>query len=346
MPKTTFENLVSFSSSLLRSKGFAAEDADFIAEASAVTQAAGIGTHGSVLLGYLCSCLGKQITPGSQPKIVKEKTATALIDGTGTAGSQCLRLALELGRSKARECGCALISVRNTTWIGGLGSYLLPLAREGFLVQLLAQSSACQDSAPVGGIDPCFSTNPMAMAFPTGGDPVVGDFSTSVMSMGKVNNLVSQGQRASQKVFITPAGELTDDPQALLDGGAMLNAGGELDGHKGYTLALWIEALTAMAGGSCNNPERDQHQSFTLIVIDPEAFEGSQYYTTEVQRMCKRTTGGRRREGVQEIRLPGQRMQEQISRSMTDGVEISTQLLESLNALAKTEGLDALQEIN
>ncbi len=345
MPRASFEELVDFGTRLLVSGGMEEGDAAFIAQTSATTQAAGIQTHGAVLLAYINDQIGSGIDPSARPEVVKQKGSTALIDGKRASGGQCMRLAAELARRKAAENGCATIAVRNTSWLGGLGCWILPLAKDGFFAQVLAQSCQCQDSAPVGGIDPCFSTNPIAMAFPTDGAPVLADFSTAVMSMGKVNTLRRAGKKAPHPVFLTKDGELTDDPQAMIDGGAMLTAGGDLDGHKGYAFALWIEALTAMAGGSCNNPQAEQRQSFTLMVIDPKAFGDTDHYTAELKRFTARIRSGRRRPGVEEIRLPGERAQRQTAESMKSGVVLSDDLLATLNAAAEERGLAPLKSL-
>jgi L-lactate dehydrogenase len=345
MPKVSFEELIAFGTRLLEKQGFDPDDARYIAETSASTEATGVHTHGAVLLAAISGQVGSGIDPAARPQVVKEKSATALLDGNGAAGGVCMRLAVELARKKAAGNGCAVISVRNTTWVGGLGGWILPLAAQGLFAQLLAQSSKCQDSAPTGGIDACFSTNPVAMAFPADSGPALTDFSTAVMSMGKVNTLKKAGKKAPQPVFFTKEGELTDDPQAMIDGGSMLTAGGDLDGHKGYGLALWIEALTAMAGGNCNNPELDQRQSFTLIVLDPAAFEGGEHYVKEMARFAARIRGVRRRPGVDEVRLPGERALRQLAESRKSGVEMPAELLANLNAVAEKNGVAPLAEL-
>ncbi len=345
MPKVSLDELVDFGVRLLAKHGFSDDDAGYIAETSATTEAAGIHTHGAVLLAAIDGQVGSAIDVKARPKIVSERGATALVDGNGAAGGVCMRLAVDLARKKAKEHGIAMIAVRNTSWVAALGAYVIPLAREGFFAQLWAQSSQCQDSTAPGGSDARFSTNPVALAFPTAGEPVVADFSTAVMSMGKVNTLAKAGKKASQPVFFTKAGELTDDPNAMIDGGAMLTAGGDLDGHKGYALTLWDEALTAMAGGSCNHPERQQRQCFNLTVIDSTAFGDAGYYRTEMARMIERIKASRKRPGVTEIRLPGERMFRQIAESKKSGVEIGAEMIEKLNGIAEKRGIEPLKVI-
>ena len=342
MPRVSVNDLVDFGVRLLVKKGVPESGARFLAETAARTEAMGVSTHGAVLLAAADAGIEGGLDPAAQPQVIAEKGSTALIDANFGLGPVAMKLAVELAVKKAAEHGVAMIAVRNASWVAGLGGYLLPLAREGFFAQLWAQSSQCQDSAPVGGSQPRFSTNPVALAFPAPDGPVVADFSTAIMSMGKVNTLARTGKKAPAPVFFTKEGQLTDDPNAMIDDGAMFTAGGDLDGHKGYALALWSEALTAMAGGSCNHPGRPQRQCFNLTVIDPRAFGEGDYYRQEMQRFVKRVKSSRLREGFKEIRLPGERALRQLSDSEKNGIDMAADLVEKLNAIAEKNGVEPL----
>lgn len=343
MSRATFDDLVDFGVRLMTKLGLSEVDAQFIAETAVTTEAGGISTHGAVIFAAIAGQAGTLIDVAAKPSIVKERGATALIDGNRCVSHLAMRLAIETAIRKARQHGIAMAGVRNTSWIGGGGAFLLPVAQQGLFAQMWVQSSQCKDSAPFGGIDPRFSTNPVALAFPTNGDPVISDWSTAVYSMGKVNTLAREGKKAPEKVFFDTDGNLTDDPQAILDGGAMLFVGQLMNGHKGFGLGLWCEALTAMAGGSCNNPELEQRQSVNLTVIDPEAFEGMDYYLTEMRRFVDHVKSSRTMAGVDAIRLPGERMLKRLAESKANGVDLAPGLLDRLNAAAADHGLQPVK---
>jgi LDH2 family malate/lactate/ureidoglycolate dehydrogenase len=344
MPRVSMEALTAFGTALLRKKGVAEADARHIASVAVLTEARGVSTHGAVIFANFDEQVGKSIDPAAKPKLVKEKSATALIDGEGCFGQLCLRLASELAVRKARVHGAAVVGCRNTSWIAGLGSYLLPIAEQGLLAQLWAQSSACRDCAPVGGIDGRFSTNPVALAFPTPDGPVVADFSTAVMSFGRARRMAAEGRRSSAPVFLDPEGTLTNDPKAAADrDGTLLFMGGESEGYKGYAFSLWAEALAVVAGGSANNPKLPGRQNFNLTVIDPEAFAGGDYFRREMKRFIAHVRSSRRREGVDAIRLPGDRARESFEESKRRGVELDPELFEKLNAIAAKNGLEPLK---
>ncbi|HOX06253.1 MAG TPA: Ldh family oxidoreductase [Planctomycetota bacterium] len=343
MPRISVEALTAFGTALLVKKGVAEADARHIASVAVLTEARGVSTHGTVALANFDEQVGRDIDPAARPKIVREKGATALLDGQRCFGQLCLRLAAELAVRKAREHGLAMVGCRNTSWIAGLGTYLLPVAEQGLLGQLWAQSSSCKDCAPVGGIDGRFSTNPVALAFPGPDGPVVADFSTAVMSFGRARRLAAAGKRGPAPVFLDPEGHLTDDPQVAVDrDGTLLFMGGELEGYKGYAFSLWSEALAAMGGGSANNPELPGRQNFNLTVIDPEAFAGNDYFRKEMGRFVAHVKSSRRRAGVDAIRLPGDRARECFEDSRRRGVELTPALFERLGAIAAKHGLAPL----
>lgn len=340
MPAVSMKDLVDFAARFLVRRGVALRDAQYIADVAVTAEAMGVTTHGLVQLTSLEAGLGKSIDPTKQPRVVKDKGASALIDGDGVIGQIAMRLASELAASKAKEHGVGFVGVGNTSWIAALGVYLLPLARQGLLAQVWCQSSQCQDCAPIGGIDPRLSTNPIALAFPTSGDPVVADFSTAAVSMGMTSRMARAGQKARHPIFMDDKGVVTNDPTVMVDasgkrgGGSILFWGGESEGHKGYAMSLWCEAMTALSGGRTNDPASPSRQSFSLMVLDPEGFAGRAYFEAQIQHLVTWLQSSRLRPGHDRIRLPGQRSQENLRRAEKEGVFVDEKVLAQLNALA------------
>jgi L-lactate dehydrogenase len=205
-----------------------------------------------------------------------------------------------------------------------------------------AQTNTCKDCAPIGGIDGTFSTNPVALAFPTGADPVLADFSTATVAMAKVNQMVRLGTKAPEEIFMDKDGKLSTDPAVVKAGGSILFTGARNYGHKGYALSLWCEALTAVAGGECNNPASQTVQAFNLTVIDPAALAGWDAYLQEMKRFVTHVKAVRRQPGVARIRLPGERAFESLRDSETRGVELDDHMLGLMNELARKHGLTPL----
>lgn len=343
MNRVFARDLADFGRTYFVARGFSAASADAIAEAAVFTEAFGITTHGLAQWGYIRRALESgRIRVDSEPEVLQKRGAVAQITGPTVPGQVVMRLAIEIAASGAREYGIAMVAVKKSHWIGALGPYLIAVAEKGLLAQAWAQSSACQDAAPIGGIDATFSTNPLAFAAPTGRRPIVADFSTSAVSMGKVKALIASGRKTEVPTFMDNQGQVTDDPAVVLNGGSILFTGAPQYGHKGYALSLWCEAMTALAGGDCNNPALPQSQSFNLTVIDPEAFAGAAYYMKEMGRLLDRIKSVRRLPGVEEVRLPGERGFRCLEQSRHEGIPISEELQMTLDDMAAEAGIHQL----
>ena len=339
MPKIAYQELVRFAREFLAAKGVPEAGARAIAEIVVTTEAFGITTHGLAFLPYVDGAIPDVVDPKAEPTVSSDRGATAVIEGGRCFAQLAMRLAADIALRKASTLGISMVSVKDTGWLAALGVQLLPIAERGMLAQVWAQTNTCKDCAPVGGIDARFSTNPLALAIPTAGDPIVADFSTTAISMGKTNLMAGRGEKAPERIFMDREGALSDDPRVVKEGGTILFTGGEHYGHKGYGLSLWCEALTAAGGGECNNPLSRTQQSFTLQVIDPAALGGREHYLAEIGRFVRHVKSSRPRPGVAAIRLPGERGLAALRRAKADGVNVEEAMLAKLDGLAAKVGI-------
>ena len=342
MKRCTKDALIGFGVGFLKNKGVGDKNARTIAEIAVKTQAMGIHTHGMAIFPYFEQNIPDPINPAAEPEVVKQSGATALIDGNYGFAQTAMSLAKELAVEKASKQGVAVIVVRKCCWLGALGPYLHSLTQQGYLAQLWAQTTTCRDAAPYGGFDAKFSTNPIALAFPTRGDPVLSDFSTTTISMGKLKRMAQSGRQAPEPIFLDTEGNLSADPRVVAAGGSVLFIGGAHFGYKGYGLSLWSEAIAALAGGECNNPETKTSQSASLTVIDPRAFAGQEYFYGEIERFKAHMMASRVRPGFDRIRLPGQRVVGNLQESDRAGIPVEEGLLEALNDLARRNGISPI----
>ena len=344
MRRVPWDVLVDFGMRFLAAKGAPRDTARVVATLAAETEGWGITTHGVRIYTYFEHCIGNGLDPKAQPRVVRETVSTALVDGNAAFGQLAMKLATELATRKARDTGIGMVAVRESFWIAALAPLMLPIAEAGLFGQLWVQHSSGKDCAPFGGIAPRFSTNPVALCFPAGEGPVVSDFSTSIMAMGKVGPVIRAGGKFDEDLFLDAAGNPTSDPAVMRQGGSMLFTGGMTRGYKGYALSLWSEALTAMAGGRTNNPENPSRQAFNLTVIDPEAFAGREAYRMEMDAFLKRMRDCPLRPGFTEIRLPGERGRRALADAREKGVPLEDDMIDALNELARKNGLAPFHE--
>jgi L-lactate dehydrogenase len=340
MKRVSMDELVRFGVAFMTKRGVPDHHATYVAHIIVETEAFRQSTHGLAQYAEINTNLGKLIDPRAEPKIMRDRGSIALVDGDRCLGNLAMKLAKELAVNKAREHGAGFVTVRNTEWIGALGMHLISMAQEGLLAQAWAQSSTCEDCAPYGGIDARFSTNPIAFAFPTTGNPVVGDFSTATMSVGAAYALIRKGEKTPTPRFLDKRGHSTDDPGVMQDSGTLMFVGGEVEGHKGYALSLLNEALTVLGGGSANNPQAPSHQSFALMALDPAAFAGPDYYLKEMERFLDHVKSSHLRPGFDRIRLPGERGFTALQECRVHGIPLDDDKLLVLRNIAHDNGIE------
>jgi LDH2 family malate/lactate/ureidoglycolate dehydrogenase len=341
MMRVAMETLVKFGTNLLVARGVPRVRARYVARVAVETEAFRQSTHGIVLFKGLVENLGRGVDPRRDPQVVRRTAAGILLDGEGCLATWAVKVARDAAMARARKTGVAFAAVRDTGWVAALGMHLVPAAEAGFVATAWAQSSGCQDCAPFGGIESCFSTNPIAMAIPTDGDPVVADFSTATMSAGAANAMIAAGRRSAVPRFLDCRGRPTCDPAVFDQGGTLMFLGCEVDGYKGYALSLLNEALTAAVGGQANHRIGPSRQTFGLTLIDPAKFGGRAHYLAEMKRFLSRVRRVTPRPGF-EVRIPGARGFQALRDCRRRGIPLTDEKLAMLRELAKQAGIPPL----
>ena len=128
--------------------------------------------------------------------------------------------------------------------------------------------------APHGGRAPRVGTNPFAVGMPRQGqEPVIVDFATSRLAVGKIRVALNTGASLPDGVLIDGAGEPTNDPAThfATPKGAILPFGE----HKGWALAFACETLAAaLTGGTVQKGPKLRNavvNCMLSILIDPQS---------------------------------------------------------------------------
>jgi L-lactate dehydrogenase len=104
-------------------------------------------------------------------------------------------------------------------------------------------------------------------------------------------------------------GNATTDPGVLFSEpkGTLLPLGGLDGGHKGYALALLVEAMTGgLAGFGRADPSEGWGATVFVQVLDPAAFGGSKPFTRQMDHLVGACHDATPRPGVERVRLPGE----------------------------------------
>lgn len=118
-------------------------------------------------------------------------------------------------------------------------------AKKGYIAYTCC-TAALAEVVPFMGKTATLGTNPHSWGFPTTdaiGYPIVIDWATSVVAMGRVQVLAREGKKLPPNAAVDKDGKPTQEPEEVV---ALLPFGR----HKGYGMCLIDELYSAMTGGS------------------------------------------------------------------------------------------------
>jgi LDH2 family malate/lactate/ureidoglycolate dehydrogenase len=317
-------------------------DADAAAVADVLVEAdlTGVDSHGIHLLTMYADRLRSgQILPVTNVEVLDDSGSTVWLDaGLGMGQVAGLR-AVDLVVERARAHGVATVSVREATHLGALGVYTRRVAEQG-LVCLCVQNGPTV-VPPYGGVTPMFSTNPFSYAIPTGRHPtVVYDIATTAVAG---NRLLLAKRRGDATI---PEGWANDEqgrPTTDTDAASVWNLQW-FGGHKGYGLGLLVEVLAGVLAGSSygrtEHTDSDVHgrgrvaKGFTFVAIDPERFVGLDELRARTDELIDDVCGSERAAGVERIVVPGMFEAERREQRLRDGIPLSSNLVDQIDALA------------
>ncbi len=271
-----------------------------------------------------------------------DRGAAVTWDGRRLPGIWLTARAVDLAVDRAVTHGVVTVVIRRSHHIGCLAAFLQRVTDRGFMITLASSDPAVASVAPFGGRKAVFTPNPLAVGIPTDGDPILIDISASITTNGMAGRLHREGKKFPGPWALDSAGQPTDDPTALFSEppGTLLSVGGADHGHKGYGLALLIEALTQGLGGfgraECPS---GWGASVFIQVIDPAAFGGADAFRREsgwLASACRKTPPV---PGVDAVRLPGQRGLACKRRALTEGVALYPGILATLTPYAEKYGV-------
>lgn len=274
------------------------------------------------------------------PEVVREMDSGAVMDGLAGYGQHVGIQAMDLAVRKAKAVGVGAVAVRNANHVGMCGYYAERAARKGCVG--LATSTTEAIVHPFGGLEPFLGTNPIAIAFPTLGDPLILDMATCTMSMGRIMEAAEEGRQLPPGCALDGDGRPTTDPSEALRG--VLSP---MAGPKGYGLGLFVAAMAALSGAALGR------EVVGTITVDPPANKGDFYLAMDIGAFCpleefteriseyfREVKGSASAPGFGEVLIPGERSMRNRERSLEVGYEVYDDLWADLYELGMDIGFD------
>ncbi|WP_269540543.1 Ldh family oxidoreductase [Cerasicoccus fimbriatus] len=263
------------------SRGFDEAEANAAAKFSSYASTHGIRTHNALKALHLDHLFGSG-AGGCKPSAAIEKkegrfAASQVWNANRKLGQATAYEAIETAIELADKYGIGQVSVDNAFHYLWGGGYVMDAARRGYIAYTNC-TAALAEVVPFKGKTPTLGTNPHSWGFPTTdavGFPVVIDWATSVIAMGRVQQFAREGQPLPEGAAVDANGQPTTDPKQV----AALTTFGA---HKGYGLSLINEIMAGFIGGSLptlrsrwdQQPEEKHTPAFYFQVIHPDAIAG------------------------------------------------------------------------
>lgn len=342
--------LEAFAADLFQRAGLAEERASKLAAILVSADLLGYATHGSSRIADNVAWIVSGEIPATGEIVqISDRGACQVWDAGFLPGPWVLRRAIDSACERARYHGIAAVAVGRIRHVAGVMTHLEHAAAQD-LIALVAVSSPSELAvAPHGGVDPVFSTNPVAFALPTDSMPVLADFSTSATSLGKVWAASDAGRMLPADQLVLPNGAATADPTALraVPPAFIRPAGGDVDGYKGTALGLLVEALSANLSGNvrADHPQDGEANAVFVQVIDPAAFGGTAVFKRGTGYLAGSIRCSRPRKPGVPVRVPGERaLTGRVA--LQDGLPLTAEVAASLCRAAERVGAPIPAELS
>lgn len=345
VPVAAHEHLVA---TAYEHRGFDPTEASQAAKLATAATRHGIRTHNAIKALHLDDLFGSKAggcVPGAAiRKIPSRFDACEVWDANRKLGQAVAWDAIETCIELADKHGSGTVSIDNAFHYLWGGGYVMEAAKRGYIAYTNCTASLAE-VVPFQGVFPTLGTNPHSWGFPTTdavGFPIVIDWATSVIAMGRVQQLLRESKPLPPDAAVDAEGKPTTDPskaKSLIPFGA----------HKGYGLSLINEVVAGLIGGSLptirsrntGGPGEKHGCAFFFQVIHPEAMSGGAFACGRNQaENVKAVLADILGHGNDRCMLPGQLEANAAARcDAAGGLLFSTAEVEALNDIAREAGV-------
>jgi LDH2 family malate/lactate/ureidoglycolate dehydrogenase len=327
----------------------AAEAADVLVTADL----RGVESHGvsNMLRWYVGFYRDGTMNPRPNLRVVRERPATATLDGDRGLGIVHGRRAMEMAIEKARDVGAGSVTLNNSRHLGAVGHFAR-LATEHDMVGMCL-SAAGNTVLPTFGAIPRLGTNPISIAAPTRSEPVfLYDAATSAVAGNKILLARRLGAEMAPGWIADEEGTPIMHPAPVPDGGLsgiglrQLPLGGnrEQGSHKGYGLALMVEILSAMLSGApalmVDNTTGYKH---FFAAWDIDAFTDVDVFKDNLDRLLQTLTETPPAPGAERVLYPGLPEYEAEEERRAQGIPLHPEVIAWFDGTTDEMGLARLR---
>ena len=307
----------------------------------------GHDSHGvGMIPKYVLSWQADELQLNQQVRVVHDGGSLLNLDGQCGMGQAIAEEAMALAIARAQQHGVCILGLHHSHHIGRVGHWAEQACNAGLIAIHFVNVLSSALVAPWGGRQARFGTNPFTIGVPVEGQPpLVLDFATSAIAMGKVRVALNEGKAVPPGCLLDADGAPTTDPHAMFPAtseplGALQTFGGPVAGHKGHALAVMCDLLgAAVAGGHTLRPETLQHRRYAVwnnmlaIVFDPTRLGSGATMGHEMQAFIDWVRSAECQPGHSGIAMPGE-PEQAMRQARAQGIPLDAVTLAELDRAA------------
>jgi len=334
MLRVPYEDLYNALLKAIRHLGVPSENAPLCAQLFAETDRDGVRTHGLARFPRFSAMIRNgSINPTAVPTKTAGFGAIERWDGHLGPGNLNAHAAMARAIELARANGIGAVALSNTNhWMRG-GSYGWQAATEGLFG--ICWTNTLANTPAWGTAKPTIGNNPIILAVPRAGAPVVLDMATTQFSMGSLSAYAQRGTQLPVPGGYDTEGHLTTDPAAIELSQRTLPIGF----WKGSGLSITLDMFTAMLSGGLAthqlplDPLKESGLSQFFLSIDPSNFADPAHLNQIAESILANLHAAPPIEGTRPPRYPGEETLRLRAENLVQGVPIDATLWQKLNDL-------------
>jgi LDH2 family malate/lactate/ureidoglycolate dehydrogenase len=276
---------------------------------------------------------------------VKERAATALVDGHNAMGQVVAVYAMKIAIQKARQCGSAAVSIKRGNHFGTCAYFAEMAAREDMIGFVWTNGGPVM--APWGGRERQLGNNPFAIALPCKKKrPIVLDMAQSVVARGKIVMAMKTKTPIPDTWALDAEGCPTSDPLAGYWG--TVRPAGD---YKGSGLSILVSMISALLPGAAIGPTMvDLYEQPAVPfnagqlvqVIDISAMGDGEEFKQRMDDYVDYLKRGKKAKGFDEIFVPGELEHNMYEKQMKEGIQYPVEIIKEYHALCEKLGVEKM----
>ena len=309
---------------VLERAGLTSDEAIAVADIVAWTELTGYRQIGLARLPRLAEYVRRvQRTP---IRVEREGPFSAHLEAGRALGYVTALRMVEICAEKVRANGVGLVTANGSGLTGRNAYYVERLAEQGWVALMVNNFTPVV--APHGSSEAVFGTNPLSVAMPTTGAPLVVDISVASLIDADLRFHRLEGRPLPDGLAFDAEGNATTDAAAAL--GGAVKAFGE---HRGSALALAIQAFGVLAG-SPPVPAQPDEVGIFLMAFDPALFGDPDDVRARLAELLERVRSARSADPAVAVRAPNDRALRTMDEVRARGIAVSDELDAALEELA------------